>query len=235
MERREERRASFVLHIDGILKDAVLFKYVGGKNMPLIVGRRTKYRDFDNLIHSKIGTNRSEVSLFIKCRYILDPSQIVLYDIRDEDDLELIMMLFASTFINYLSLYVTKEFRFRGNNSPDPTNVGQPYLSANTEAVGSRVECRTALPTLKNRCGDPPGGGRHCHGHTSHRYGVEFSEVNEDPICYRNVGVATIPSSFAEASRPNISTIPVFPAAPSLTAVAQKERFVVFIPYIGKL
>ncbi|XP_077247353.1 uncharacterized protein LOC143887133 isoform X2 [Tasmannia lanceolata] len=154
MERREERRASFVLHIDGTLKDVLSFEYVGGKMLPLIVGRRAKYRDFDNLIHSKIGTNRSDVSLFIKCRYVFDPSHIILYDIRDDNDLDLVMMLFDSTVINTVSLYVTKEFRFGGNNSPEPT----------------------------------------------------------------------IPSSFAEASRPNISTVPVVPASPIVTAVGQKEK-----------
>ncbi|XP_077228540.1 uncharacterized protein LOC143861489 [Tasmannia lanceolata] len=103
-----ETKASFILHFDGRFKQEGSYDYVGGSMKFVKTNRQIKFLELESLIHSKIGTRANDVSLSIRCRYVADPLHVILYEIKDDDDLQSMMGIFDNNGYNSLCLYITK-------------------------------------------------------------------------------------------------------------------------------
>lgn len=59
-----------------------------------------------SLIREKLGTDPATSLLYIKCRFVADSSHLVIYDVNDDDDLEVIMFGYKNCIA--VSLYAIK-------------------------------------------------------------------------------------------------------------------------------
>ncbi|XP_077231257.1 uncharacterized protein LOC143864243 [Tasmannia lanceolata] len=103
-----QAKASFLLHFDGDVKQDGSYDYLGGSIKLVTANRKIKFLELVSLIHSKIGTTANEVSLSIRCRYVVDPLHVILYEVKDDDDLQSMMGIFDNKGYNSLCLYITK-------------------------------------------------------------------------------------------------------------------------------
>ncbi|XP_077249251.1 uncharacterized protein LOC143888710 [Tasmannia lanceolata] len=136
---------SLVAWVKSVHSSPARFKYIGGTKMPLIVNRHIKFSEFESLVHQKIGTTATGISLSIKCRYVADPYQILFYDIRNDDDLTMVMMLFENSLFNCMSLYITKEYKVGGiSSAPIPIRRHDAEFSRDFHSdmyVSDGIEC----------------------------------------------------------------------------------------------
>ncbi|XP_077231406.1 uncharacterized protein LOC143864361 isoform X2 [Tasmannia lanceolata] len=115
-----QAKASFLLHFNGHIKQDGSYDYLGGSIKLLTANRKIKFLELVSLIHSKIGTRTNEVSLSIRCRYVVDPLHVILYEVKDDDDLQSMMGIFDNKGYNSLCLYITKH---RTNETINCLNV----------------------------------------------------------------------------------------------------------------
>lgn len=104
----KQNKVCFFIHYDGRLYEEGTPEYVGGSKKGIKVARNIQYEDFLSLIHEKLGTDPASSPLSIKCRFMADSSHVVIYDVNDDDDLEVIMTMFDSKSCIAVSLYVIK-------------------------------------------------------------------------------------------------------------------------------
>lgn len=105
----KQNKVCFFLHFDGRLNEGGSPEYVGGSKKGVKVDRNIKYDDLISVIHEKLEADPVNTVLSIKCRFVADSSSVVLYDVNDDDDLEVIMTMFDSKSCIAVSLYVTKQ------------------------------------------------------------------------------------------------------------------------------
>ncbi|XP_077212634.1 uncharacterized protein LOC143847589 isoform X2 [Tasmannia lanceolata] len=147
-----EAKASFILHCDGYLKQEGSFDYVGGSIKFVMVDRRIKFLELESLIHNKIGTRSNEVSLSIKCRYVVDPLHVILYEIKDDDDLQSMMEIFDNKGYNSLCLYITKHQIAKTINyqtTPFSTSIPPSVIPQDRQCINDPLE-NEPLDILRN-------------------------------------------------------------------------------------
>ncbi|XP_077231853.1 uncharacterized protein LOC143864870 [Tasmannia lanceolata] len=93
----EKEKVCFILYFDGYIKEDCPDGYFGGKRKSIVVSRTIKFSDLLNIIHRRIETSPSEMSLSLKCHFPIDISHMTMLDVMDDEDLPAVMQLFSNS------------------------------------------------------------------------------------------------------------------------------------------